>query len=77
MNPVRKGGEVVQLPVTTSDKCAGALIVRGQREAIEKFFERAPTHGLRVVFQKVASDPDQFFFVRELRRKWRDEPKVG
>jgi len=64
--------------VTRSGNFAGALIVRGPREEIERFFERASSHGLRVVFLKVASDPEQFFFVRELRRNvWNGCPRVG
>jgi hypothetical protein len=52
-----------------SGNYAGALVVRGPRDSIVKFFEAAPSHGLRVVFTKVADDPESFFFVKELKRR--------
>jgi uncharacterized membrane protein len=52
-----------------SGNYAGALVVRGPRDSILKFFEGASSHGLRVVFVKVADDPESFFFVKELRRR--------
>jgi hypothetical protein len=53
----------------TDSNYAGALVVRGPREKILKFFAGASSHGLRVVFVKVADDPDSFFFVKELERR--------
>jgi hypothetical protein len=51
-----------------STNYAGALVVRGPRDSILKFFEGASSHGLRVVYIKVADEPESFFFVKELRR---------
>jgi len=60
-----------------STNYAGALVVRGPRDSILKFFEGASSHGLRVVFVKVADDPESFFFVKELERRnvWHDLAK--
>jgi hypothetical protein len=51
-----------------STNYAGALVVRGPRDSILKFFEGASSYGLRVVYIKVADEPESFFFVKELRR---------